>query len=131
MNELHGERLRLIHLSHELIIIIATRLCTHRSAWTDAAITSSPLGELAGLDTTSFDELFISFLRVGLPVWGACVSVLFVFGTIAKVAFPEKYDKTFYDADKKVEKLDDAFDFSNLSPEDFASVSALEAEEKS
>ena len=49
-----------------------------------------PVADLAGIDTTGFDTMFLKALNIGLPLYGAVVGAIFIFGTIAKVAFPEK-----------------------------------------
>ena len=83
---------------------------------------------LAGYDTSALDTLFVNAAAIILPAWGAIVGTIFVFGTIAKVAFPDKYDAAVY-KNKAVELVqDEIIDLDNLSPEDLAAVAALEAE---
>ena len=83
---------------------------------------------LAGYDTSALDTLFVNAASIILPAWGAIVGTIFVFGTIAKVAFPDKYDAAVY-KNKAVELVqDEIIDLDNLSPEDLAAVAALEAE---
>ena len=81
---------------------------------------------IAGIDTSGFDQMFINGLKVGIPLYGAVVGAVFIFGTIAKVAFPEKYDAALYGAEakKEVEKSD----LDNLSEEDAKAGAELEAE---
>lgn len=83
---------------------------------------------LAGLDTSAVDSAFINIASFILPAWGVTVGTLFIFGTIAKVAFPDKYDAAVYKG--KAEELveDEIIDLDNLSEEDLAAVAALEAE---
>ena len=72
---------------------------------------------LAGVDTSSFDEAFVNIASFILPAWGIIVGTIFIFGTIAKVAFPEKYDDAVY-KDKAKELVDDeTIDLDNLSVE--------------
>ena len=83
---------------------------------------------LAGYDTSNLDTLFVNVASFILPAWGIIVGTIFIFGTIAKVLFPEKYDAAVYD-DKAKELVDaDEIDLDNLSAEDLAAVAALEAE---
>lgn len=83
---------------------------------------------LAGLDTSSFDEAFVNIASFILPAWGLIVGTIFIFGTIAKVAFPEKYDDAVY-KDKAKELVDDeTIDLDNLSEADLKAVAELEAE---
>ena len=81
---------------------------------------------IAGIDTSGFDQMFINGLKVGIPLYGAVVGAVFIFRTIAKVTFPEKYDAALYGAEakKEVEKID----LDNLSEEDAKAVAELEAE---
>ena len=81
---------------------------------------------LFGIDTTSFDLVVINAIKLAIPLYCAGVGAIFIFGTIAKVAFPEKYDKAMYGAEakKEIENLD----LDNLSAEDAAAVAALEEE---
>ena len=83
---------------------------------------------LAGVDTSSFDEAFVNIASFILPAWGIIVGTIFIFGTIAKVAFPEKYDDAVY-KDKAKELVDDeTIDLDNLSEADLKAVAELEAE---
>tara|TARA_B110000977_G_scaffold171728_3_gene223593 strand:- start:6799 stop:7284 length:486 start_codon:yes stop_codon:yes gene_type:complete len=86
---------------------------------------------LAGVDTTSFDEAFVSFASFVLPAWGVIVGSIFIFGTIAKIAFPDKYDAAVYQDKAKEMVADEIIDLDNLSPEDLAAVAELEAERAS
>ena len=71
---------------------------------------------LAGYDTSALDTLFVNAASIILPAWGAIVGTIFVFGTIAKVAFPDKYDAAVY-KNKAVELVqDEIIDLDNLSP---------------
>lgn len=83
---------------------------------------------LAGIDTTSFDELFVNVASFILPAWGVVVGSIFIFGTIAKLAFPEKYDAAVYDGKAKEMVADEIIDLDNLSAVDLAAVAELEAE---
>jgi hypothetical protein len=83
---------------------------------------------LAGYDTSALDTLFVNAASFILPAWGAIVGTIFVFGTIAKVAFPDKYDAAVYKGKAAELVQDEIIDLDNLSPEDLAAVSALEAE---
>jgi hypothetical protein len=56
------------------------------------------------------------------------VGTIFVFGTIAKIAFPDKYDAAVYKGKAEELVADEIIDLDNLSPEDIAAVEALEAE---
>lgn len=88
-----------------------------------------PLAELAlEIDTTQFDQTFLTGLRIGLPLYGAIVGAIFIFGTIAKVAFPQKYDAAVYGAEAKREVEKGKIDLDNLSEEDAKAVAELEAE---
>ena len=80
------------------------------------------------VDTTSFDEAFVNIASFILPAWGAIVGTIFVFGTIAKIAFPDKYDAAVYKGKAEELVADEIIDLDNLSPEDMAAVEALEAE---
>jgi hypothetical protein len=80
------------------------------------------------VDTTSFDEAFVNIASFILPAWGAIVGTIFVFGTIAKIAFPDKYDAAVYKGKAEELVADELIDLDNLSPEDIAAVEALEAE---
>ena len=82
----------------------------------------------AVVDTTSFDEAFVNIASFILPAWGAIVGTIFVFGTIAKIAFPDKYDAAVYKGKAEELVADEIIDLDNLSPEDIAAVEALEAE---
>jgi hypothetical protein len=81
---------------------------------------------LAGIDTTGFDTVVINALKLAIPLYCAGVGAIFIFGTIAKVAFPDKYDKAMYGAEAKKEV--EGIDLDNLSEEDAAAVAALEEE---
>lgn len=83
---------------------------------------------LAGYDTTAIDTMFVNTASLILPLWGVLVGTLFIFGTIAKVAFPDKYDAAVY-KNKAAELVEDEIiDLDNLSEADKAAVAALEAE---
>ena len=56
---------------------------------------------------------------------------IFIFGTIAKIAFPDKYDAAVYQDKAKEMVADEFIDLDNLSPEDLAAVAELEAERAS
>ncbi|EEH58894.1 uncharacterized protein MICPUCDRAFT_46673 [Micromonas pusilla CCMP1545] len=79
-------------------------------------------------DTTAFDEMFVNAASIILPAWGAIVGTIFVFGTIAKVAFPDKYDDAVYKNKAKELVQDEIIDLDNLSEADLAAVAALEKE---
>jgi hypothetical protein len=85
-------------------------------------------GGIPGVDTTQFDQMFINVASFILPAWGIIVGTIFVFGTIAKVAFPEKYDEMTTKAEK--ESFKGQIDLDNLSEDDLAAVAELEAEMK-
>ena len=85
-------------------------------------------GGIPGVDTTQFDQMFINVASFILPAWGIIVGTIFVFGTIAKVAFPEKYDEMTTKAEK--ESFKGQIDLDNLSEDDLAAVAELEAELK-
>jgi hypothetical protein len=85
-------------------------------------------GGIPGIDTTAFDQLFIDVASFILPAWGIIVGTIFVFGTIAKVAFPEKYDEMTTKAEK--EAIKSKIDLDNLSEDDLLAVAELEAELK-
>jgi len=103
-------------------------LSTRRDARSTTTTTARalPVAELAGLDTTGFDTMFINALKIGLPLYGAVVGAIFIFGTIAKVAFPKKYDAAMYGAEAKKEVAN--IDLDNLSEEDAKAVAELEEE---
>ena len=67
-------------------------LSTRRDAPRSTTARAVPVADLAGIDTTGFDTMFLKALNIGLPLYGAVVGAIFIFGTIAKVAFPEKFD---------------------------------------
>ena len=52
------------------------------------------------------------------------MGAIFIFGTIAKVAFPKKYDAAMYGAEAKKEVAN--IDLDNLSEEDAKAVAELE-----
>ena len=85
-------------------------------------------GGIPGVDTSEFDQMFINVASFILPAWGIIVGTIFVFGTIAKVAFPEKYDEMTTTAEK--ESFKGQIDLDNLSADDLAAVAELEAEMK-
>ena len=85
-------------------------------------------GGIPGVDTSEFDQMFINVASFILPAWGIIVGTIFVFGTIAKVAFPEKYDEMTTKAEK--ESFKGQIDLDNLSADDLAAVAELEAEMK-
>ena len=85
-------------------------------------------GVEALVDTSEFDKLFVNVASFILPAWGVIVGTLFIFGTIAKVAFPEKYDAAVYKGKAAEMVQDEIIDLDNLSEEDLAAVAALEAE---
>ena len=89
-----------------------------------------PLADVAllGIDTSSFDQMVIGAMRAAIPLYMAGAGTLFVVGTIAKVAFPDKFDDAMYGAAAKKEV--EGIDLDNLSEEDAAAVAALEAELK-
>jgi len=70
--------------------------------------------------------MFINALKIGLPLYGAVVGAIFIFGTIAKVAFPKKSDAAMYGAEAKKEVAN--IDLDNLSEEDAKAVAELEEE---
>ena len=79
-----------------------------------------------GIDTTEFDTLFIDVATIVTEAVFAITAVVLILGTVAKVAFPEKFDAATYraQAKKEVEKID----LDNLSEEDAEAVAKLEAE---
>ena len=85
-------------------------------------------GGIPGVDTSEFDQMFINVASFILPAWGIIVGTICVFGTIAKVAFPEKYDEMTTKAEK--ESFKGQIDLDNLSADDLAAVAELEAEMK-
>ena len=88
-----------------------------------------PLSEIAlQIDTTQFDQAFLTGLRIGLPLYGSIVGAIFIFGTIAKVAFPDKYDAAVYGAEAKRDVEKGKIDLDNLSEDDAKAVAELEAE---
>jgi|EP00223_Ostreococcus_mediterraneus_P004979 predicted regulator of Ras-like GTPase activity (Roadblock/LC7/MglB family) len=89
-----------------------------------------PLADVAllGIDTSSFDQMVIGAMRAAIPLYMAGAGTLFVVGTIAKVAFPDKFDDAMYG--KAAKKEVEGIDLDNLSEEDAAAVAALEAELK-
>ena len=70
--------------------------------------------------------MFLKALNIGLPLYGAVVGAIFIFGTIAKVAFPEKFDDAMYSAEAKKDVAN--IDLDNLSEEDAKAVAELEEE---
>lgn len=72
--------------------------------------------------------MFINGLKIGLPLYGAVVGAIFIFGTIAKVAFPEKYDAAMYGKVAREDVEKGKIDLDNLSEEDARAVAELEAE---
>ena len=83
---------------------------------------------LAGFDTTELDTAFVNIASFILPAWGIIVGTIFVFGTIYKVAFPDKYDDAVY-KNKAAEMVEyEDIDLDNLSEEDLEAVAKLEAE---
>ncbi|CAL55189.1 unnamed product [Ostreococcus tauri] len=90
---------------------------------------ASSVSELAlAIDTSGFDQMFINGLKIGLPLYGAVVGAIFIFGTIAKVAFPEKYDAAMYGKVAREDVEKGKIDLDNLSEEDARAVAELEAE---
>ena len=91
---------------------------------------AGPLADVAllGVDTTGFDQMVIGAMRAAIPLYMAGAGTLFVVGTIAKVAFPDKFDDAMYGAAAKKEV--EGIDLDNLSEEDAAAVAALEAERR-
>jgi|TARA_B100001996_G_scaffold374637_1_gene353527 hypothetical protein len=85
-------------------------------------------GGIPGVDTTEFDQMFVNVASFILPAWGIIVGTIFFFGTIAKVAYPEKYDELTTRAEK--EAIKGKLDLDNLSEDDLAAVAELEAEMK-
>jgi hypothetical protein len=83
-------------------------------------------GAVVGIDTTEFDTLFIDVATIVTEAVFAITAVVLILGTVAKVAFPEKFDAATYraQAKKEVEKID----LDNLSEEDAEAVAKLEAE---
>ena len=83
---------------------------------------------LAGYDASALDEAFVNIASFILPAWGVIVGTIFIFGTIYKVAFPDKYDEAVYKG-KAVEMVEDEIiDLDNLSEADLKAVAELEAE---
>jgi hypothetical protein len=91
-------------------------LSTRRDAPRSTTARAVPVADLAGIDTTGFDTMFLKALNVGLPLYGAVVGAIFIFGTIAKVAFPKKFDDAMYGAEAKKDVAN--IDLDNLSEED-------------
>ena len=88
------------------------------------------LAGVGGLDTSAFDEFFVNAASTILPLWLAVVGLLFIVGTVYKVAFPDKYDDAIY-KDKALAMVAEAeIDLDNLSAEDLAAVAALEEERR-
>lgn len=83
---------------------------------------------LAGIDTSDADKLFVNVASFILPAWGLIVGTIFIFGTIAKVAFPEKYDDAVYKGKATEMVAGEIIDLDNLSEADLAAVAALKAE---
>ena len=86
------------------------------------------VADVFGVDTSAADTVFVNAASIILPAWGAIVGAIFVFGTIAKIAFPDKYDAAVYKGKAEELVADEIIDLDNLSPEDMAAVEALEAE---
>jgi len=109
---------------------VAPSLSAPRPRASRAIVRRSTLSEiaLAGVDTTAFDQIVIDGLRAAIPLYMAGVGALFVFGTVYKVAFPDKFDDAMYG--KEAKKAVEGIDLDNLSDEDKAAVAALEAELK-
>jgi len=101
-------------------------LSTRRDAPRSTTARAVPVADLAGIDTTGFDTMFLKALNIGLPLYGAVVGTIFIFGTIAKVAFPEKFDDAMYSAEAKKDVAN--IDLDNLSEEDAKAVAELEEE---
>eukprot|EP00227_Mantoniella_beaufortii_P014664 CAMPEP_0197578868 /NCGR_PEP_ID=MMETSP1326-20131121/2976_1 /TAXON_ID=1155430 /ORGANISM="Genus nov. species nov., Strain RCC2288" /LENGTH=166 /DNA_ID=CAMNT_0043142151 /DNA_START=86 /DNA_END=589 /DNA_ORIENTATION=- len=88
------------------------------------------LAGVGGLDTSAFDEFFVNAASTILPAWLAIVGLLFIVGTVYKVAFPDKYDDAIY-KDKALALVAEAdIDLDNLSAADLAAVAALEEERR-
>ena len=81
----------------------------------------------AVVDTTSFDEAFVNIASFILPAWGA-IGGIFVFGTIAKIAFPDKYDAGGVQGQGRGAGGGRNHRSRQPLPEDIAAVEALEAE---
>jgi hypothetical protein len=93
------------------------------------AVSQIALGGVDSLvDTSKFDELFVNVASFILPAWGVIVGSIFIFGTITKVAFPEKYDEVVYKGKAEELVAGEIIDLDNLSEADLAAVAALEKE---
>ena len=113
---------------HRRTASLSMKMPTTRDAIQTRATPTTELTQLAlaGIDTTGFDTVVINALKLAIPLYCAGVGAIFIFGTIAKVAFPDKYDKAMYGAEAKKEV--EGIDLDNLSEEDAAAVAALEEE---
>ncbi len=98
----------------------------HRRSTITRAVDDVAQGAVVGIDTTEFDTVFIDVATIVTEAVFAITAVVLILGTVAKVAFPEKFDAATYraQAKKEVEKID----LDNLSEEDAEAVAKLEAE---
>mmetsp|Transcript_5972 Transcript_5972/g.26763 ORF Transcript_5972/g.26763 Transcript_5972/m.26763 type:complete len:161 (-) Transcript_5972:165-647(-) len=86
------------------------------------------VADVFGVDTSAADTVFVNAASIILPAWGAIVGAIFVFGTIYKIAFPDKYNEQVYSGKAAEMVQDEMIDLDNLSEEDLAAVAELEAE---
>ena len=86
------------------------------------------VADVFGIDTSAADTVFVNAASIILPAWGAIVGAIFVFGTIYKIAFPDKYNEQVYSGKAAEMVQDEMIDLDNLSEEDLAAVAELEAE---
>ena len=86
------------------------------------------VADIFGIDTSAADTLFVNAASIVLPAWGAIVGAIFVFGTVYKIAFPDKYNEQVYSGKAAEMVQDEIIDLDNLSEDDLAAVAELEAE---
>tara|TARA_B100000768_G_scaffold156161_1_gene153586 strand:- start:2627 stop:2965 length:339 start_codon:yes stop_codon:yes gene_type:complete len=86
------------------------------------------VADVFGIDTSAADTVFVNAASIILPAWGAIVGAIFVFGTVYKIAFPDKYNEQVYSGKAAEMVQDEMIDLDNLSEEDLAAVAELEAE---
>ena len=86
------------------------------------------VADIFGIDTSAADTLFVNAASIILPAWGAIVGAIFVFGTVYKIAFPDKYNEQVYSGKAAEMVQDEIIDLDNLSEDDLAAVAELEAE---
>ena len=86
------------------------------------------MADIFGIDTSAADTLFVNAASIILPAWGAIVGAIFVFCTVYKIAFPDKYNEQVYSGKASEMVQDEIIDLDNLSEDDLAAVAELEAE---